>query len=409
MRKNVKISDIKPNDSNPRTISDKNLKRLVRSLKEFPEMLETREIVVNKDMVILGGNMRYRAAKEAGFTEMPVKIVDWPEDKQKEFIIKDNVSGGDWDWDALANEWDSSLLDDWGLSLPVVLEDKDILEDTPPLVEDSDVASESGTAYKLGRHIIYCGSFADMDKFFRGRQAVACVTDPPYGIGYIGSDSKRRNPIANDKMTGDNFRAFLRDVSDSISRNVSGGVLAFMSPLKLDDFRSSLELAGMTWRGYIIWVKNSFTLGGSDFQHQFEPCLYHVKDGKYDAEDGDECAAEMAVYGDINQRRTWNGGRRQADVWFFDRPTASKEHPTMKPVGLMAKAVLSMSSAGDTIYEPFAGSGSTIIACEQTDRICVSSELDPVYVDVIRKRYWKFISGSEDGWLEATPKIEDMK
>ena len=185
-----------------------------------------------------------------------------------------------------------------------------------------------------------------------------------------------------------------------------GGVLAFMSPLKLDDFRTSLELAGLVWRSYIIWVKNRFTLGGSDFQHQFEPILYHVSDGKYDAESGDESAAEMAIYGDINDRRAWNGGRSQSDVWFFNNPSKSKDHPTMKPVGLMAKAILSISKAKDVIYEPFAGSGSTLIACEQTDRICVASELEPAYVDVVRKRWHKIITGSEEGWEEATPEIE---
>ena len=114
----MKIEDIKPNPDNPRTIKDDNFKKLVQSIKEFPEMLEAREIVLNKDHIILGGNMRYRAAKEAGIKELPVKIVDWSEEKQKEFIIKDNISGGEWDWDILANEWDTSFLDKWGLSLP---------------------------------------------------------------------------------------------------------------------------------------------------------------------------------------------------------------------------------------------------------------------------------------------------
>lgn len=352
-RQYVNLSKIKSNPNNPRIIKDDAFKKLVQSLKDFPEMIEAREIVVNKDMTILGGNMRYRAAKEAGLTTIPVKIVDWSDEKQREFVIKDNVSGGDWDYDLLANEWDGEQLDAWGLDLPVMLNDVDITEDTPPPVEDdSPAVSEAGKAYRLGRHILYCGSFMDMDRFFE-------------------------SPAT-----------------------------AFMSPLKLDDFRTSLELAGLVWRSYIIWVKNRFTLGGSDFQHQFEPILYHVSDGKYDAESGDESTAEMAIYGDINERRAWNGGRSQSDVWFFANPSKSKDHPTMKPVGLMAKAILSISKAKDVIYEPFAGSGSTLIACEQTDRICVASELDPAYVDVVRKRWHKIITGSEEGWEKATPEIE---
>lgn len=124
MAKTLDIKDIKPNPDNPRTIKDDNFKKLVQSIKDFPEMLDARPVVLNQDNVILGGNMRYRAAKEAGIKELPVKIVDWSEDKQREFIIKDNVSGGEWDWDLLANEWDAGLLDEWGLELPVPTEEE---------------------------------------------------------------------------------------------------------------------------------------------------------------------------------------------------------------------------------------------------------------------------------------------
>lgn len=144
-RQYVNLSKIKSNPNNPRIIKDDAFKKLVQSLKDFPEMIEAREIVVNKDMTILGGNMRYRAAKEAGLTTIPVKIVDWSDEKQREFVIKDNVSGGDWDYDLLANEWDGEQLDAWGLDLPVMLNDVDITEDTPPPVEDdSPAVSEAG-------------------------------------------------------------------------------------------------------------------------------------------------------------------------------------------------------------------------------------------------------------------------
>lgn len=184
-----------------------------------------------------------------------------------------------------------------------------------------------------------------------------------------------------------------------------GGVLAFMSPLKLDDLRAALENNGLTWRSYIIWVKNHFTLGGSDFQHQFEPILYHVNDGKYDANNGDIAESEIAVYGDINTRRDWFGARSQSDVWFYEKPTQSKDHPTMKPIGLCAKAILSISKAGDIVYDPFLGSGSTLIACEQTNRKCIGSELDPHYCDVIRKRWWTLVNGNEEGWENGTKEV----
>jgi len=150
------ITEIKPNPDNPRFIKDDNFKKLVKSIKDFPEMLDARPLVLNKDNVILGGNMRYKAAKEAGLTELPVKIVDWPEDKQREFIIKDNVSGGDWDWDILANEWDTELLDDWGLELPdSIKEPEEVEEDEAPEVSSELPVSELGKIYQLGKWV-YC-------------------------------------------------------------------------------------------------------------------------------------------------------------------------------------------------------------------------------------------------------------
>lgn len=130
----LSISQIKPNPSNPRTIKDDNFKKLVQSLKDFPEMAEVREVVVNKDNMILGGNMRFKAMHEAGWKDIPVRVVDWTPEQQREFIIKDNVSGGEWDWDLLANEWDSTQLEDWGLDLPVHFGDEEVEEDEAPEV-----------------------------------------------------------------------------------------------------------------------------------------------------------------------------------------------------------------------------------------------------------------------------------
>lgn len=135
------INKIKPNPNNPRTIKDDNFKKLVQSLKDFPEMAEVREVVVNKDHVILGGNMRFKAMQEAGWTEIPVKIVDWSEEKQREFIIKDNVSGGDWDWDLIANEWDIEELNDWGLDLPSWDSDQNV--DTNKEIDAEGLLSEN--------------------------------------------------------------------------------------------------------------------------------------------------------------------------------------------------------------------------------------------------------------------------
>lgn len=152
----MKISEIRSNPDNPRYIKDESFKKLVQSIKDFPEMLDARPLVLNKDNVILGGNMRFKAAQEAGLKELPVKIVDWSEEKQREFIIKDNVSGGEWDWDILANEWDSELLNDWGLELPDSLKSEDeVEEDEAPEVSSEPPVSELGKIYQLGKWV-YC-------------------------------------------------------------------------------------------------------------------------------------------------------------------------------------------------------------------------------------------------------------
>ena len=158
----LKLSEIKPNPDNPRVIKDAAFKKLVQSIKDFPEMIEAREIVVNIDHVILGGNMRYRALKEAGVSEVPVKIVDWPEDKQREFVIKDNVSGGEWDYDMLANQYEVEELNAWGLDLPGVTDlGAEIEEDEPPEVSQEPPVSKLGEIYQLGRHRVMCGDSTD--------------------------------------------------------------------------------------------------------------------------------------------------------------------------------------------------------------------------------------------------------
>jgi len=153
--KSLPLNNLIPNPDNPRTIKNASFKKLVKSLKEFPEMLDARPVVVNKDMMILGGNMRYKAAQEAGYTELPVKIVDWSEEKQKEFIIKDNTESGEWDWDLIANEWDVEQLDEWGVDLPTDLLKTEVEEDEAPEISSDPAVSQLGEVYQLGRWI-YC-------------------------------------------------------------------------------------------------------------------------------------------------------------------------------------------------------------------------------------------------------------
>lgn len=388
----LKLSEIKPNPDNPRIIKDDKFKKLVQSLKDFPEMAEVREIVVNKDYVILGGNMRYKAMQEAGWTEAFVKVVDWTLEKQREFIIKDNVSGGEWDWDVLANEWDTELLDDWGLDVPAGFGDEEVEEDEAPEVDESEPPkSELGTIYQLGKHRVMCGDStmeADAELLMAGSLADMVFTDPPYNIAYEGG-SKKREMIKNDIV--DDFYAFLFDAYSRMFENTKGGASFYVTHADSErvNFTKAFVDAGGYLSSVIIWVKDNATFGRQDYFWKHEPILYGWN---------------------AKGSHKWLGDNKQDTIWNVDRPSRSDEHPTMKPIALITKALNNSSKTDDIVLDTFLGSGSTLIACEQTDRTCYGMELDPKYVDVIRKRYAKFISADNqlpENWEELTPPLSD--
>lgn len=205
-----KITDIKLNPNNPRLIKDDKFKKLVQSIKDFPEMLDIRPIVVNKDMIILGGNMRFRACKEAGIKEIPVIVTDLSEDKQREFLIKDNTSGGEWDWDMIANEWDAEELEAWGLDLPVFdIKDEGTAEEdnyeVPHTIETDIVL---GDLFEIGEHRLLCGDSTDSDaiaKLMDGEKADLAHNDPPYGM------KKENDGVLNDNLNFDDLLEFNRE------------------------------------------------------------------------------------------------------------------------------------------------------------------------------------------------------
>lgn len=352
------ISEIKPNPDNPRLIKDDKFQKLVQSLKDFPEMAEVREVVINKDNMILGGNMRYKAAIEAGWKEIPVKVVDWPEDKQREFIIKDNVAGGEWDWDIIANEWDSKLLDDWGLDLPAGFGDEEVIEDDAPPVADVAV-SKLGEIYQLGRHRLMCGdSTKDLGDLMIGENVDMIYTDPPYGLGGYGG----RNDM-DLKGDDEDVLKFYEAIPHVKEMYIWG------------NYKNLMQHLWDTPRDVIVWVKNNFGLG-KGYRGQYELCFY---------------------YGDFSGS--------DSDVWQIDKDI-KYEHPTQKPVSLAARAI--RNSEPKSVLDLYGGSGSTLIACEQLDRTCYMMELDEKYCDVIRKRYWKFThDNNEEGWEDGTPVISE--
>jgi DNA modification methylase len=370
----VNIQEIKNNENNPRIIKDYKFKQLVKSIKEFPEMLKLRPIVVNSEMIVLGGNMRLKACKEAGLKEVWIlKADELTEQQQREFIVKDNVGFGEWDWDVLANEWNNQQLEDWGLDL-LPFEEEEVLEakeddfdTTPPEIAKTVL----GDLYEIGEHRLFCGDSTCSDtvaKLMNGGKADMVFTDPPYNVNYEGG-SKKRDAIENDKI--DDFYKFLYDVYTNcfLFMNDGSPIYVAHSELERANFILSFIDAGFKYSSIIIWVKNNSTFSmNKDYKWKHEPIIYGWKQGK---------------------ERTWKGDNKQDTVWNIDRPSRSEEHPTMKPIELCEKAIKNSSNESSLIFEPFTGSGSTMVASHQLKRKCYGMELDPKYCDVIVKRMIK--------------------
>jgi site-specific DNA-methyltransferase (adenine-specific) len=368
----VKISTVKSNPNNPRVIKDDKFDKLVQSIKDFPQMLEIRPIVVNDDMIVLGGNMRLKACKEAGLKEVPIiKASDLTEEQQREFIIKDNVGFGEWDWEQL-KEWDGEELEAWGLDVPefdadqVLEAEEDDFNEAPP----ENPITVLGDLYEIGEHRLLCGDSTDSDqvaKLMDGELADMCHTDPPYNIDYEGG-SKKREKIANDKL--DDFPKFLYDVYTTISTALKkgGAIYVWHASSETHNFIQQFLNAGFLFKSYIVWNKNNSTFGRSDYHWKHEPCIYGWLDGA---------------------SHKWCGDRKQTTVWDIERPSRSDEHPTMKPIPLCSKPLENSSDIGDIVLDVFLGSGSTMVASHQLKRKCYGMELDPKYCDVIVRRMIK--------------------
>lgn len=379
----VSIGEIKPNPSNPRLIKDDKFKKLVQSLKDFPEMANVRPIVVNQDMVILGGNMRFKAMKEAKWKQVPVEVVDWDEAKQREFIIKDNVGFGEWDWEDLANNWDASELDKWGLDVPEFEADQaEAVEDDYEMPDEVQTDIVLGDLFEIGEHRLLCGDSTQTDTFqklFNGQFADLIVTDPPYNVDYQGGDRtemKARNrrtdglKIMNDKMTDEQFYQFLYDFYTALGSFTKPGGCWYVwhADMETINFRKAFKEAGLTPKQNLIWEKDCMVMGRQDYHWQHEPCLYGWKEG--------------AAHG-------WYSDRKQTTILKFERPKKSKEHPTMKPVALIAYQIQNSSKQGDIISDGFGGSGTTMVAAHQLGRKGYLVEFDPKYCQVIVDRMLK--------------------
>lgn len=375
----LKPSQIKLNENNPRTIKDPKFNLLVKSLKEFPEMADVREVVVNKDHVILGGNMRFRAMVAAGWKDIPVRVVDWSEEKQMEFIAKDNIGFGDWDYDLLADQYDLDQLSDWGMDIPDDLRpEPETDEDEAPEVEDGEPDSKLGEVYQLGRHRLMCGDatkIEDVEKLMDGNKADMVFTDPPYGMNLDtnytkmrpDTEASRKFQQAKGKTTNKKYSPVIGDDEEWIFD-------------KADHFDCDEQF----WWG-ADWYRRTLPRGGSWFV--------------WDKRTNDDGSNLDSMFGSVFEL-CWSKTRHKreiarikyASLFGTEREDIKKRlHPTQKPILLCSWFIERFSKEGWNIVDLFGGSGSTLIACEQTDRTCFMMELDPKYCDVIRKRYENFI------------------
>ncbi len=367
----VDIKSIIPNPSNPRLIKDEKFLKLVKSIKEFPEMLSIRPIVVNKQMVVLGGNMRLKALKEAGIKKVPVIISDLTEDQQREFIIKDNVGFGDWDWSMISNEWDAEQVTEWGLDIPdfsIAPEAEEDDFDVPEGGSETDIVL--GDLFEIGEHRLLCGSSTEADavgKLMGGKKADMLWTDPPYNVDYEGK-TKQKLKIQNDDIK--DFVGFLTDAFLSADSVLNEGAVYYIAHPDIFAYEFIHAVRACNWKqarpAVVLWVKDSLVMGRGDYHAQSEPILYGWKEG----------AAHLKVI-----------TRTESNVWNIPRPKSSQEHPTTKPVELVARAIKNHSVG--IILDLFTGSGTTMVASHQLKRKCYGMELDPKYCQVIVDRMMK--------------------
>jgi len=373
----VKIKDIKSNPNNPRVIKDDKFHKLCESIKAFPKMLELRPIVVNDDMVVLGGNMRLKALKHLGLTEAPViKASELTEDQQRQFIIKDNAGFGEWDWDMLANEWDVQELEQWGIDVPAFAETELEAEEDDFEVPEDGIETDIviGDIFEIGEHRLLCGDSTDSDavaKLMDGNKADMVFTDPPYNVDYGNSNNPQHKSrtILNDTMSDSDWDNFVRGYMTNILLFTNGNIYISMSDKELGHMQLMFQECGGRWASFIIWVKDRLVLSGKDYHSRHETILYG--------------------WNEKIENRLRVEDRKQDDVWEIKRPTTSDLHPTMKPIELIERMLNNSSKIGMRILDLFLGSGSTMVASHQLKRKCYGMELDPKYCQVIIDRMRK--------------------
>ena len=383
-----KITDLIPADYNPRKDlkpGDPDYEKLKRSMHEFGYV---DPIIWNQQTGhVVGGHQRLKILQDEGIQEAECVVVSLDDEKEKTLNIALNKISGDWDKDKLALLMTDLQASDLDVSLTGFDENEisDLLgtaDDTHD--DDFDVDSElnkptfskAGDLWHLVKHTLLCGDATKKESFHKllsDNKVNLVLTDPPYNVDYQSKAGK----IKNDHQDNDKFYKFLLAAFQNINTAMANdaSIYIFHADTEGLNFRRAFQDAGFYLSGCCIWKKQSLVLGRSPYQWQHEPVLYGWKhDGKHE----------------------WYTGRKESTIWEFDRPKQSKEHPTMKPIPLLAYPIMNSTMSNCTVLDPFGGSGSTLIACEQTNRICYMMELDPKYCDVIVNRYIKQVDSDQD-------------
>jgi DNA modification methylase len=365
----VSIKEVIPNKSNPRIIKDDKFKKLVQSIKDFPQMLEIRPIVVDENNIILGGNMRFKACIEAGLKEVFIlKAEDLTELQKDEFIVKDNVGFGEWDWDIIANEWDTDKLQDWGLDLPldVSVQELEAEEDDYEIPDEINTDIVLGDLFEIGEHRLLCGDSTDSDqvaKLMNGQKADMVFTDPPYGVNY--QSNWRNNKSENKFDILDNDNKFL-------------------------DFKPNLILYTKEISAWFIWTSHQvYPIWREMYEDYYINTIIWDK-GKMGMGDLSSYGNnyEMALF--CSQGKPKLKGERKKAIWEINVEAGSEYvHPTQKPISLSAYAIPDFINENDLVLDLFLGSGSTMVASHQLKRKCYGMELDPKYCQVIIDRMKK--------------------
>jgi len=367
----TRIDEIKPYIQNAKKHTKKQVAQVAASIKEFGF---NQPIVLDKDNFIIVGHGRYEAAKLLGLKEVPAIVVDLTPEQSNAYRLADNKLN--------ESEWDMKLVIEElkGLSIPMLeltgfekdlIVEPDAQDDVIP--ENVPARSKLGDLYELGQHRILCGDSTQVEAVSAlcgGKKVDMFLTDPPYNVTYVGK-TKKALTIENDSMSDGKFRQFLIDAFTSAFSVMKAGAVFYIWHADLEgyNFRGAIHEIGQKVRQCLIWNKNSMVMGRQDYHCKHEPCLYGWKEGA---------------------SHVWNTDRKQTTVLDFIRPSRSTEHPTMKPVELIAYQICNNTKGEDIVLDTFGGGGSTLIACEKTGRICYGMELDSRYCDVIVSRYCQY-------------------